>query len=153
MCRSSSRLSHPLTFLLEVVWRLNWIQNEELGFSFSSPHPGCWTCWLVFSICWHSKEVFSKASEGMDLMQSGKEQQLPSSMSFYMLPVEGVTLFRVCLPTPRSGLKVCVCLQVLRTGLDVCVFLLPKPVFEVDLSTSTISCALHSKILINTMSS
>jgi hypothetical protein len=49
---------------------------------------------LVFSICQNSKEVEFNASERMDFLarqeQAGKDQKVPSSMSFYRLPAEGM---------------------------------------------------------------
>ena len=49
---------------------------------------------LVFSRCGNPEEVGSNASEGLDLLargeQTGKEQKLPSFMSLYRLPAEGM---------------------------------------------------------------
>ena len=56
--------------------------------------PRCWLSRLVISICSNPKEVGSNAREGMDLLarieQAGKEQKLPSSMSLYRRPAEGM---------------------------------------------------------------
>jgi hypothetical protein len=53
---------------------------------------------LVFSRCGNPEEVGSNASEGLDLLargeQTGKEQKLPSFMSLYRLPAEGVPHIR-----------------------------------------------------------
>lgn len=47
---------------------------------------------LLFSICRNPKPINSNASKGMDSLvrqeQAHKEQKLPSSMSFYWLPVD-----------------------------------------------------------------
>ena len=66
---------------------------------------------LVSSTNWNPKEVNCNASEGIDLLarwgEAGKEQILPSNMSLYRLPAEGVAQIKVmCLPISRSRLKV-----------------------------------------------
>lgn len=56
--------------------------------------PRGWMSQQVFSRRWNPKDEVCKASEGMDLLvrqeQAGKEQTLPSSLSFCKLPAEGV---------------------------------------------------------------
>jgi hypothetical protein len=67
---------------------------------------------LVFSKHWRAEEVGSYASEEMDLLarreQAGQEPKLPFPVSLHRLPAEGMARLKVCLPTPRSGSKVCV---------------------------------------------
>ena len=57
--------------------------------------PQGWVSQLVFCVCWTPKEGGSNATEGTDVLarwgQAGKELKLPSSLSLYRLPAEGLT--------------------------------------------------------------
>ena len=68
--------------------------EEQIQESNSCSVPQGWVSQMVLCICWNPEEVGSSASERVDVLvkqgQVGKEQNLPSSMSFYRLPAEGV---------------------------------------------------------------
>lgn len=55
--------------------------------------PQGWVSQLVLCVCWNPEEVATNAREGADVLarggQTGREQQLPSSLFLCRLPEEG----------------------------------------------------------------